>query len=205
MSGWSFVDGVTEQQRYPVVALHPGFRCADMTRACASELVLAPRFHASCPAGSDTQLREPDDAHNCDHGSTGDCCDEQCRPQWQGSGEAQVVQLDDVLVLQDQDDEQHQENERHRRGDQAAAARVVARALGEGVAAPWFFGGALASGLTAPEILGVFSASPSRSGGVSEVMAATSDLWRGLAPKCYCSGPHRLGGSPCGTSSKTLT
>src|SRR5665811_668114 len=67
------------------------------------KLVLAPRFQASCPAGSDTQLGEPDDAHDCDHGSTGDCRDEQRRPQRQGSGEAQVVQLDDVLVLQDQD------------------------------------------------------------------------------------------------------
>src|SRR5450631_3098283 len=88
--------------------------------------------------------------------------------------------------------------------NQAADARVVARALGEGVAAPWLFGGALASGLTSPEILGVFAASPSRSGGISDVMAATSELWRGLAPKCYCSGPHRLGGLPCSTFSKTL-
>src|SRR5664279_1584365 len=77
--------------------------------------------------------------------------------------------------------------------NQAAAARVVARALGEGVAAlwlcggrsglggsggapaPWLVGGALASGLTGPEFLGVFAASPSRSGGVSDVMAVTSE------------------------------
>jgi hypothetical protein len=67
------------------------------------------------------------------------------------------VQLDDVLVLQDQDNEQHQENERPPVPNQAAAARVVARVLDEGVAARWLFGGALASGLTAPEILGVFA------------------------------------------------
>src|SRR5665647_1743033 len=78
--------------------------------------------------------------------------------------------------------------------NQAAAARVVAKALGDGVAAPWLFGGmsgrggsggapgpglfggALASGLTAPVILGCFAASPPRSGEVSDVMAPTSDF-----------------------------
>ena len=60
---------------------------------------------SSYPAGGDAQLREPDDAHDGDHGSTGDCRDEQRRPQRQGSGEAQVVQRDAALVLQDQDNE----------------------------------------------------------------------------------------------------
>src|SRR5450759_476097 len=95
--------------------------------------------------------------------------------------------------------------------NQAAAARVVARALGEGVAVPWLFGGmsgrggsggapapglfggALASGLTAPMVLGGFAASPSRSGEVSDVMAASSDLWRGSALESECSGPARQG------------
>jgi hypothetical protein len=41
--------------------------------------------------------------------------------------------------------------------NQAAAARVVARVLDEGIAARWLLGGALSSGLTEPEILGVFA------------------------------------------------
>src|SRR5665647_2058561 len=85
--------------------------------------------------------------------------------------------------------------------NQAAAARVVARALGEGVALPWLFGGmssrggsggapgpglfggALASGLKAPVILGCFAASPSRSGEVSDGMVPTSDFRRVYASK----------------------
>src|SRR5665647_2653358 len=84
--------------------------------------------------------------------------------------------------------------------NQAAAARVVTRAVGEGVAVPGFFGGLsgpggfggapalglfggpLASGVAAPEILGVFAASPSRNG-VPDVMAAASDLWCASAPQ----------------------
>ena len=52
-----------------------------------------------------------------------------------------------------------------------------------GAPAPGLSGGALASGLTAPEILGVFAASLSWSGEVSDVMAGTSDLWYGSARK----------------------
>ena len=54
------------------------------------------------------------------------------------------------------------------------------------------FGGPLASGVAAPEILGVFAASPSRNGEVPDVMAAASDLWCASAPQCYCSGPDRV-------------
>src|SRR5665648_300441 len=79
--------------------------------------------------------------------------------------------------------------------NQAAAARVVTRAFGEGVAAPRLFGGmsgrggsggaparglfghVLASELTSPVILGGLAASPPGSGGVSDVMAVASDLW----------------------------
>jgi hypothetical protein len=57
--------------------------------------------------GGETQLREPDDAHNGDHGSACDCRDEQRRPKRDGSGETEIVHLDDVLVPQDHDDEQH--------------------------------------------------------------------------------------------------
>lgn len=85
--------------------------------------------------------------------------------------------------------------------NQAAAARVVAGALGEGACAPvlfggltalvgvgegpasGLFGGALASGVASPGFCGgLLPGSPSRNGEVSDVMAAASDLGPGSAP-----------------------
>src|SRR5450759_852575 len=78
--------------------------------------------------------------------------------------------------------------------NQAAAARVVTKAFGEGIAAPGrlgglsgpgafggapaseLFGDELASGLAALEILGVFAVSPSPDFELSDVMPAASDL-----------------------------
>jgi hypothetical protein len=85
--------------------------------------------------------------------------------------------------------------------NQAADARVVARALGEGVAvprllggtsgrggsggapAPGLFDGELASGLTAPVILGYFAASPSSAVRYLTSWLPTLGLWRVYASK----------------------
>src|SRR5665647_3928154 len=76
---------------------------------CRSGLLGALRFQPLSAAPFHPQLRESNDAHNGDHGGAGDCRDEQRRAERDGSAEAEVVHRYLVLVLQDQDDEQHQE------------------------------------------------------------------------------------------------
>jgi len=78
---------------------------------------LAFSLRASASAGPDTQLGEPNDAHDRDHACAGDGCDEQCRAQRYGAAEAEVLHLDDSLVLQDQDDEEYQQYKSGRSGE----------------------------------------------------------------------------------------
>jgi len=80
--------------------------------------VLAPlSVKAPASAGSDTQLGEPNNTHYRDHACAGDGCDEQGRAQRYGAAEAEILHLDDSLVLQDQDDEEYQQYKSGRSGE----------------------------------------------------------------------------------------